>query len=279
MARPRPEPGAASSARTPLCSTASRTSGTIQPWPSSSTRITSGRATRGVCGARRRRRRARPFARVVQQVAEHLVEILALDRGPSRAGHVARRSRARARRAGEAASARGRRPSRARRQRAAASRPTPRRALAPGGSPSAAACARPAERWRAAISVLAGLARRARPPAPGPRAASSARARDRRPWRWRAGSPARDDRAARSDRPRAAGPRRDRRRPTRRSRPSRSRRTVCAGRPTGARPRRTCTQPGDQAEHGASTISDGLCKKPMRRADGDVEVATADESA
>ena len=74
IARPRPDPGAAWSARTPRCRTSPR-SAAGTPGPSSSTTM----CTCVGAGLRRHAdRRPAPLAGVVEQVAQHLVEVFAL---------------------------------------------------------------------------------------------------------------------------------------------------------------------------------------------------------
>ena len=154
--------------------------------------------------SRRATRDARPLAGVVEQVAEHLVEVLALAAhgmlGWSTAYDRSSRPRSACRRCSVRAS-----PS----------------ADSRTGSARRGGARRRGARVREVIVDLAPHAldllldgarrarrgpppRRAPPPARARRAASSGRARDRRPWRARASTRARDARAARSDRRRAA---------------------------------------------------------------------------
>ena len=128
MARPKPEPGAASSARTPRCNTTARISGGT-PGP-----VVFDRDEDVVVAVGRREAHvaARVLARVVEQVAEHLVEILAL----AAHGVIGRRLRRRS-------SARGPRAA-ARSVRARPSADVATAHRAPGVAPEAAAraCAR-----------------------------------------------------------------------------------------------------------------------------------------
>jgi hypothetical protein len=84
MARPRPLPGTASSSRTPRASTAWRCSGAM-PGPSSSTTMLQLFARPA---GPRPHPRARPLAGVVQQVAQHLLQVLLLAGKGQVGGHV-----------------------------------------------------------------------------------------------------------------------------------------------------------------------------------------------
>ena len=263
MARPRPEPGAASSARTPLRRTASLMFGTM-PSPSSSTMI---------ADAVRRVRRsastsigghdthhdccARPFAGIVHEVAQHLVEILSLSANGHVLGHLHVDGDAALGVQADATPAPGRRPSPSRSTAHRPSLQTPRRGRARGGSPPVVACARLAGRLRP--PSRAGPRRgRVQPRGQGSQAASSNRGRDRRTWRWRAESPARDARAARSGRRPAAGPRRDRRRPSAARDRLAARSNGCAGCPP--MPGRPSPQPVLRScRHTAVRMTTGLC--------------------
>ena len=161
MARPRPEPGAASSARTPRCEHGV-SQRRVEPGTVVVHAMTTHRAHRPREDSTVTRDRAHLQA-LSSRLPEHLVEVFALaahgvlGRRPRRRCVSPRSACSRSERAGQALD-RGRRPSSGRPGR----RPTRRRARGRGDSPPAAACARPAGAIVAARSPWPAAAARSR---------------------------------------------------------------------------------------------------------------------